>query len=391
MKRPIILILLGHYLPGYKSGGPLRSIVNLVNSLSDEFDFRILCADRDFGDTEPYRGITPGQWGPVGRAWVYYTPPASQTLSGLARIIRETPHDLLYLNSFFSLRSTIIPLIARRFGLIPRRPLVIAPRGEFSPGAIALKRMKKRTYIALAKAIGLLSNGIWQASSEHEVADIRAVLGRSAHTIRVAMNLPAPLPSSPHQHMSRAPGDPLRVIFLSRISPKKNLDYALRVLAWVKAPILFSIYGPAEDTAYLSECEKLAEQLPPHITVNWRGAVDPANVPRVVAEHDLFFLPTRGENYGHVIAEALGVGTPVLISDTTPWRGLGEIGVGQDLPLADPAAFVCEIERMANASPQELAVQRGHAFTYARKRQYEGVDINANRLLFMEALGTGQN
>jgi len=28
----------------------------------------------------------------------------------------------------------------------------------------------------------------------------------------------------------------------------------------------------------------------------------------VLASHDLFFLPTLGENYGHVIVEALGVG-----------------------------------------------------------------------------------
>lgn len=385
MKRPIILILLGHYLPGYKSGGPLRSIVNLVDSLSDEFDFRILCADRDLGDTEPYRGIIPGQWRTVGRAEVHYTPPASQTLSGLARIIRETPHDLLYLNSFFSLRSTIIPLIARRSGLIPRRSLVIAPRGEFSPGALQIKRAKKHAYIALTKAVGLLSEATWQASSDHESADIRAVLRRSARSIRVAMNLPAPLPSSPPRHVLRAPGDPLRVVFLSRISPMKNLDYALRVLARVKTPVLFSIYGPPEDAAYLFECEKLAEQLPSHIAVNWCGAVDPVDVPQIMAGHDLFFLPTRGENYGHVIAEALGAGTPVLISDTTPWRGLAEAGIGEDLPLADPAAFAAAIERAA-ASPQEEAERRARAFAYARHRQRRGADIEANRQLFTAAL-----
>jgi len=389
MKRPAILVLLGHYLPGYKSGGPLRSIVNLVDSLSDEFDFRILCADRDLGEAEPYRGIVPGRWTPVGRASVHYTPPTSQTLSGLARIIRETRHDLLYLNSFFSPRFTILPLAARRLDLIPRRPLVIAPRGEFSPNALALKRAKKRAYMAFAKATGALSDAMWQVSSEREAADTRMALGPSVRDIRVAMDLPAPLPAKPPPHAPRAPGEPLRVAFLSRISPMKNLDYALKALSQVAAPVSFSIYGPPEDAAYRAECERLAAQLPSHIAVEWRGAVDPADVSRVVAGYDLFFLPTRGENFGHVIAEALGAGTPVLISDATPWRGLAESGVGQDLPLAEPSAFTAAIARAAATTAQEAAGQRARAFAYARQRQQGGADIEANRRLFAAALGEG--
>jgi glycosyltransferase involved in cell wall biosynthesis len=384
--RPIVLVLVRHYLPGYKSGGPVRSIVNLVNSLSDQFEFRILCADRDLGDTEPYKMVVPGQWTPAGRASVHYTPPASQTLWSLARIIRETPHDLLYLNSFFSPRFTIFPLAARRLGLIPSRPLIIAPRGEFSPAALGLKRTRKRAYMALAYVAKLVTDAVWQASSEHEVADIRSALSVPARSVRVAMDLPSPLPSIPPRHRARSRGDPLRVVFLSRISPKKNLDYALEVLLQVKVPVSFSIYGPSEDDVFQAKCEKLAAQLPPHIAVSWRGVVDPANVPKIMADHDLFFLPTRGENFGHVIAEALGAATPVLLSDTTPWRRLAELGVGHDLPLDDPSAFAAVIERMAMASRQEAEDQRARAFAYAFQRQRDEADIEANRRLFAAAM-----
>ena len=61
--------------------------------------------------------------------------------------------------------------------------------------------------------------------------------------------------------------------------------------------------------------------------------------------HDLFFLPTLGENYGHVIHEALLSGSQVLLSDQTPWRGLTEAGLGWDLPLEGKGAFAA-----ANAS-----------------------------------------
>lgn len=386
MERPIVLTLTGHYMPGFKAGGPVRSIVNLVESLGDEFEFRILCADRDLGDLEPYLGVERDRWVSVGSASVHYTSPALQTPASLARIIRQTEHDVLYINSFFSPRFAIVPLVARRLGLIPRNPLVIAPRGEFSPGALELKRTKKHAYIAFGRTAGLFADLTWQASSSAEAADIRTALGQQARDSHVAMNLSAPLPASPPEHVSRDTGAPLRLVFLSRISPKKNLDYALRVLARVKASVSLSVYGPAEDAAYHAECKRLAGQLPPHISVDWRGLVDPADVPQVMAAHDLFFLPTRGENYGHVIAEALGAGTPVLISDATPWRGLGELGVGEDLPLADPTAFASAIDRAARLSPHEAMQRRARAFAYAQQRQWENADIEANRSLFRAAM-----
>src|SRR3546814_13762415 len=54
MTRPCVAVFLRGYLPGYRSGGPLQSIANLVSRLGDEFDFRIITADRDLGNTSPY-------------------------------------------------------------------------------------------------------------------------------------------------------------------------------------------------------------------------------------------------------------------------------------------------------------------------------------------------
>ena len=36
-----ILILAGHYLPGHKDGGPLRTLINITEALSDEYEFYI--------------------------------------------------------------------------------------------------------------------------------------------------------------------------------------------------------------------------------------------------------------------------------------------------------------------------------------------------------------
>src|SRR5690606_35480834 len=117
--RPVILTLTGHYVPAFKAGGPVRSIANIVANLGEELCFRVLCSDRDLGDVAPFAGIARDEWIPVGKALVRYTSPEARSFPSLVRILRTTPHDLLYLNSFFSPQSTILPLLARRLGLIP--------------------------------------------------------------------------------------------------------------------------------------------------------------------------------------------------------------------------------------------------------------------------------
>ncbi|WP_369652434.1 glycosyltransferase [Variovorax sp. V213] len=384
--RPVVLIFIAHYLPGFKIGGPLRSIANLIDHLSGEFDFFVFTSDRDLGDVRPYPDVIADCWTQVGGAKVYYASPKMKTLSGIAKVLKRTPHDLLYINSFFSFQNSMLPVLALRHVRRSSVPVVIAPRGEFSRGALALKAWKKRPYTAIAKMSGLLRGLMWQASTEYEAEDIRAAVGPTAKKIAIARNLATRLPVVPPDHSPRALGEPLRLVFLSRISPKKNLDFALRVLARVRKPVNFRIYGPPEDLAYLNECKVLVEALAAHITVEWHDAVAPECVSTVMAQHDLFFFPTKGENFGHVIAEALGAGTPVLISDTTPWRGLAVEGVGNDFPLADADAFASRIEELVELSPQEALNLRARVSKYARSLQDRDESVESHRNLFHQSL-----
>lgn len=378
---PTILTFVAWYLPGFKAGGPLQSIANLVDRLGDEFTFRIVTGDRDTGDTKPYPDIRPGTWQQVGKAQVCYLSPELQRLRPIARLLQDTPHDVLYLNSFFTPRFTTLPLLARRLGLAPRCPTVIAPRGEFSEGALALKTRKKRVFMAASRATGLHSGLTWQASTEHEAADIRRTMGPVAPDIRVASDLPRRVPPTA-QMAQRNPGEPLRVVFLSRISPKKNLLFALEVLAQVRVPVTFSIYGPKGDADYWHRCEKAMNALPPNVCAEHCGPVDPAQVIPTLRAHDLFFLPTLGENYGHVIAEAFQAGLPVLLSDQTPWRGLDATGLGCDLPLGQKEAFVRYIEEIAGHSPEKTKAMKQRVAERAAQIADVTADLMANRRLF---------
>jgi len=387
----IILAFLRYYLPGYKSGGPIRTIANTVERLGDEFDFRIVTSDRDALDGQPYTDIAIDRWNRVGKAQVFYASPHERSLQSFARLINNTPHDVLYLNSFFDVVFTLRPLLARRLALVAKKPTVLAPRGEFSQGAFALKRWKKVPYCALGKATRLFYNLTWQASSAFEARDIERAMGQLSCRIVVAPNLPSLSENGPRGKCANPRQDHggLRVCFLSRITPTKNLDFAIRVLGKVRVPVEFTIIGPIRDERYWARCRSLIGRISDHVKVKTVNGVKHAEVGPTLAEHDLLFLPTRGENYGHVILEALAAGTPVLIADTTPWRGLADAGVGWDLPLEDEQLFVEAIEHAAGMEPRAYSAWRERVRQYARVRMMDPDVVDANRRLFTRASAKG--
>jgi len=399
--KPVVLIFARYYLPGYRAGGPIRTIANLVERLSDTFEFRIVASDRDLGAQHPYPDAEHGRWIKRGKALVRYVSVDRFGFGEVADIVRSTPHDAIYLNSFFDPRFTQQVLVNRRLRRLAGRPIVLAPRGEFSEGALQLKRFKKGVFIRLTKWLKLYDGLTWQASSAREAEDIQRVLSLGERivgrvvvggNIAVAPDLASSgnIAGSSIAAAPRRSGGPLEACFLARISPMKNLDFTLRVLAQVCVPVRFAIYGPIEDAAYWSRCEELIGELPSNIEVVYKGAVEPAQVVPTLAQHDLFLFPTRGENFGHVIHEALRAGLPLLISDQTPQQHLDEQGVGWDLPLDNAAEFARRVEDVAAWSVQQRAECSARARALVAEVGNDQAPVEANRRLFLDAIESHQ-
>lgn len=374
-----ILSFVSYYLPSYKAGGPVKTIENMVEQL-EGYHFSVVTRDRDLGDQNTFSNVKANSWQTLNKASVMYLTPESLSLKHIAQVINDSDFDALYLNSFFDFVFTIKPLLARKLGLINACPVVLAPRGEFSTGALALKSFKKKLFIKYSGWLGLYSDITWQASSELEKQDIIAALNVDPSSIFIAKDLPPKILKS-NKNLVLKVNDTCRIVFLSRISPMKNLDVALQVLGKVKSSLVFDIYGPIEDEVYWQACLKLIEQLPSNIKVNYCGAVTPDQVADVFSGYDLFFFPTRGENYGHVIAESLSVGTPVLLSDQTPWQDLSSDELGWDLPL-DLEVFARKIEEVAEMDLQSRLNWRKQVAVNSISKINNEQDIADNIALF---------
>lgn len=377
-----VIVFMHYYLPGYESGGPLRSLVNIVELLGGEFNFHIVTCNHDLLDRKPYPDVPVDCWVRVGQAWVWYMSGEVMGAWALLRELRRFGGAPLYLNSLFDMGFSLVPFMLAKLGALRCRKIIVAPRGELSSGALQLKRIKKGLFLAFARAVGLYKNVHWHASTELERDDIANVLfgGKSPQSMNVASDLVL-VTTRKDECIQNTD-----VVFLSRIVRKKNLDYALRAIARCGEALTFHIYGTVEDELYWKECQALMADIPSHIGVLFHGPLAPLDVPSTLSRYGLFFFPTRGENYGHVIAEALAAGLPVLLSDQTPWNDVASKGAGWIFPLVDIDAFARAIDGFVRKDSRERQAQADAVRFYAEKSLCSVEHIEDNRRLFLGAL-----
>ena len=349
MKKKI-LILNGWFLPGFKGGGPVQSINNLIQNLKDKFDFYVVCGDRDLKDKKSYDNVKINEWNKLYNANIYYMSPDKQNFKGMKELLNSFDYDVVYLNNYFNFKFTIIPLLLKRFKKVRNATYILSVRGDFT-GGCNNKKIKKYTFMFIANILGIYKNILWHVTSDIENRDTLKKYPK-AKTI-IIPNLKEKYEEK--KITQKKQKGILKMVYISRIFPKKNIKYALNVLRSVKdVEVTYDIYGSMEDEKYWSECQSIIEKLPKNIHAKYCGELPHELISETYQKYHAFFFPTNGENFGHVIVEAMMNNCPCIMSQgVTPWDDyIKKMGVGA--PLQDEKKFVDDIKYIANMSQEEF-------------------------------------
>ena len=372
-----ILVFSDWYLPGYKAGGPIRSIANMVARL--DLNFSIVTSIFDHDSTKPYPGISTNKWlpGPQNER-VMYLSDEQQTARRFRELMNELDYDCIYLNSLFSTKFALKPLMAARRSRMLSK-VILAPRGMLKTGALSVKAKKKKTFLKVARLMGLYKGITWHGTNDIEADEIRHHFGDSVK-VQVAPNLvvmPAGQNALPKKEVNG-----LRLVTIARISPEKNI---LQAIEWVikampnDAQLDWDIFGTEENEAYLGECQRLIATS--GLNIKLKGHITPEEIKSTLGKYHVFYLPTLGENYGHAIMEALMHGLPVLISNMTPWKGLKAQEAGWELPLEEES-FVPVLREALEMEEEDFIILNKGARSLGATIANRSDDVSANYELF---------
>jgi glycosyltransferase involved in cell wall biosynthesis len=380
--RPRIVIFTRAYPPAYLTGGPTRSLFSLVESLAADFGFTVITSAVDDPADGPMASVQPDRWTSYGHATTWYGLSRNGSPWRTAALLRRTRPQLVYLNSLFDYRFSVLPLLLARL-LWPRTPVLLAPRGELSPGALGLKRRKKRLFLRAFRLLRLHRAVTWHASTWRDQAHIERTFGPGVRT-RVATDMQIGI-SRADLDLPRPPdGDSgaCSLVFYARIVPMKNLEAALEAISLVKDDIRLSIAGPIEDPGYWAACTRLISRLDDPDRVRYVGTVQPDQAVSFLSGFDLLVLPTRGENFGHVVLESLAAGTPVIVGRDTPWQRAETAGAGWLCDPASPAQIAELIQRFLALDADGRGRMRQAALRVAGEVLDDPEYLDVNRALF---------
>jgi glycosyltransferase involved in cell wall biosynthesis len=361
-KKLKVLVMVDWFAPGFKAGGPIRSCVNFTGNYKDNFELFVLTTDRDLNDTEPYPGIEANNWVVYnGNVKVFYASPDWLSLNAIRKLIKTIQPDTIYLNSMYSRYFSVYPLLLKRSGGIKSK-IVVAPRGMLKQSAIQFKAGKKKVFLKLFRMLGMQREIYFHCTDETEMRDVKKFFGDVDATL-LPNNYAAQSPLK--LAITKQPGE-VKMVFLGRVHPIKNLHFLLELLVHVKQHVQLSIVGGLEDKSYWDQCKQLIDTLPSNITVKMLGEQTHEEVEGLLLQHHVMILPTKGENFGHAIFEALAGGRLALISDQTPWRNLSQQKAGWDIPLDKPQQFVEAIEAAAAMDQQTFNEWCRSAWNYCK-------------------------
>lgn len=230
-------------------------------------------------------------------------------LNEFRRFLKKENPAIVHINGIWSPQNWGFQKAAQELGI----KVVLSPHGMLEPWILAHNPLKKKLGLFLYQNKAIRSAEHLHATALMEKESIRNLGYTNQLTI-----IPNGIDLSEIIKKKETYGSK-KVIFLSRIHPKKGIELLLE--AWRNTNTQgwsLEIAGNG-DANYIQALTQSANDMNNVFFVGAKYGEEKWNFLRSA---DIMVLPTHSENFGIVIAEALAVGLPVITTKGTPWEDL---------------------------------------------------------------------
>ena len=274
-------------------------------------------------------------------------------------------------------------------------PYVVSVHGMLDHYSMQKKSLKKHTFLRLGgRRLFRDATAIHFTAEEERTQALHYIPGADRTVVEPCLvdlspydRLPGPelaLQTFPHLNACGP-----KLLFLSRVHPKKGVDLLIRAAAELRKhfpELEVFIAGPGEER-YIGQLRNLATELNIGSSIHFLGMVRGETKLSLYQTANVFVLSTYQENFGIVLPEAMACGLPVVTTRGTDiWRELQQGGVC--IVDAEPSAIAAGVGEILRDPAKAAAMSaQGNAFV----RQWLDSERLAARyeIMYLDAITRG--
>ena len=313
-----------HVIPSVSPirGGPSQAVLEMVRSLETKGIEVVIATTDDDGPNQ--LEVTSDSWTNHSGAPVRFFPRFSPRIASVREFAFSSAltlwlwqnieaYDLLHIHAIFSYPSTAAMIIARSKGI----PYIVRPLGQLCEWPLLQSAFKKRLYLKLIERANLNhSQGLHLTSEQEEKESAKLRLDCPSFVIAHGLDFASPLENARQQLRSRfnLSEDEKIVLYLSRIHPKKGLNYLISALGkLIEYPFTFILAGSG-DADYEAEVRSRLKASGIDNRTILPGFVEGETKRLLLQGADLYALTSHSENFGVAVLEAMAAGLPTVVT-----------------------------------------------------------------------------
>ncbi|TXC81396.1 glycosyltransferase [Luteibaculum oceani] len=378
--KPAVVILSQWFAPAYEAGGPVVSLLNLVQNISKDVPVFVIAGNKQPSGrliNEEENSLKDFELRNVhivrGSGFIFI-------LRSILKLWNKPYHFTWYYNDIFMLTWFIFPRFLQTFSRRSGENQILATRGMLLTGALSQKALKKKLYLWFYSLYQYWFPVRYHFTSENERLAAQVRIGAPFYFEFPNLGPKVGLLPQKEKEANR-----LRIGIVGRIHPIKNLSWIFDVIMnlpeELQGKLCIYFFGNVEDVLYYRSLRERVDEFH-NLDVKFHGGFTPIELEKIYQKFDVLCCPSLSENYGQSIAQALAWGIPVIASENTPWEGLEEANAGFTIDPSNTQGYEDRIIRYLEIGGEDWERLRYNVIKFAQSKFNFNEQIQAYRDMF---------